>query len=194
METLAAAAAPEGGTRGRLPELLVADDDAWVRTQLAAAARRAAEDLSVLEAEDGAEAVQLGLQRRPGVALLGVRMPRLGGVEAAVTLRELRPQMRLALHAVDPHAHAHRARELRLPLFDTLAPERAVRWLELQVRTPAGAAEPARPARKLLACAVCGYGAARATPPARCPMCQGEGAWIHTARRPFGRTGRPRRR
>lgn len=194
MEIPAPAAATDGGAHGRRPELLVADDDAWVRVQLAAAARRAADGLSVLEAEDGAEAVRLGLQRCPGIALLGVRMPRLGGIEAAVTLRELRPQMRLALHAVDPHVHAPRARELRLPLFDTLDPERAIRWLELQVRTPADAARPGRSARKLLACAVCGYGAARAVPPARCPMCRGEGTWIHTAGRPFGRTGRPRRR
>jgi len=34
-----------------------------------------------------------------------------------------------------------------------------------------------------LRCSVCGYGIARATPPDRCPMCQGKGNWVQTPRR-----------
>jgi tellurite resistance protein TerC len=30
-------------------------------------------------------------------------------------------------------------------------------------------------------CSACGYGVARSIPPERCPMCQQEGTWIHTA-------------
>jgi rubrerythrin len=31
--------------------------------------------------------------------------------------------------------------------------------------------------KRELVCAACGYGILRATPPARCPMCQAESAW-----------------
>jgi rubrerythrin len=33
--------------------------------------------------------------------------------------------------------------------------------------------------RVALACSVCGYGIALASPPDRCPMCQQEDTWIH---------------
>jgi rubrerythrin len=38
-----------------------------------------------------------------------------------------------------------------------------------------------------LECSACGYGASRAEPPERCPMCRREGTWVHTPWRPFGR-------
>jgi CheY-like chemotaxis protein len=59
------------------------------------------------------------------VQSLDVDMPRLGGIEVAMTLRELRPQMRLALQSADSHAHRDRARECRLPLFDKVEIDRA---------------------------------------------------------------------
>jgi rubrerythrin len=40
-----------------------------------------------------------------------------------------------------------------------------------------------------LECGVCGYAAACAALPERCPMCQGEGAWVHAPWRPFSRAG-----
>jgi CheY-like chemotaxis protein len=159
-------------------EVLVADDDAGMRALLAARVALLPGDLAVLEAADGAEAVQVGLQRRPRLALLDVQMPRLGGIEAAVTLRGLHPGLRLALHTGAADLHRGRARELRLPLLDKRDPDAAIRWLELQVgelgdrrRHP----EP-RPAAALR-CTVCGYGAVRSTPPDRCPLCQSAGRW-----------------
>src|SRR5205823_8062009 len=101
---------PQLETEPRL-ELLLADDDAALRSLVAKRARDAIEALVVLEARDGAEAVQLGLQRRPQIALLDVEMPRLGGIEVALTLRELQPRMRLALYTGDPYAYRIRARE-----------------------------------------------------------------------------------
>lgn len=166
--------------------LLLADDDARLRSLLAARARDAVEELTVFEAEDGAEAVQVGLQQRPHLALLDVQMPRLGGIEAAITLRELHPQMRLALCTADPDAHRERARRQRLPLFDKLKVERALRWLELQGEACSHPPLRARPAQKLsLECSVCGYGVSCSAPPERCPMCQHERTWIHTPWRPF---------
>jgi CheY-like chemotaxis protein len=72
---------------------LIADADADVRSHLAWLAAGAVAALDVLEAEDGAEVVQIGLQRRPQLALLDVNMPRLGGIEVALTLRDLQPQI-----------------------------------------------------------------------------------------------------
>ncbi|HVU78637.1 MAG TPA: response regulator, partial [Gaiellaceae bacterium] len=142
------------------------------------------EGLAVLEAADGAEAVQIGLQQRPGLALLDVQMPRLGGIEAAITLRELRPELRIALSSAQPAAHRRQALELQLPLFDKLEIERSMRWLAVQARQ---LRETPRPGTFSLRCAGCGYGVARPTPPERCPMCQAENTWLRTAERRLGR-------
>src|SRR5581483_5215960 len=102
---------------------------------LAALARERVAEIVVIEAADGAEAVRIALQRRPPIALLDVVLPRLGGIEAATTVRALQPQMRLALQADDTAAHRGYAREHRLPLFDKRDLDRALDWVELQART-----------------------------------------------------------
>jgi CheY-like chemotaxis protein len=163
--------------------LLLADNHPGSRSLVATLARERIEALAVLEAEDGREAVQIGLEQRPQIALLDVAMPRLGGIEAALTLRELEPTMRLALHTGAPLAHRDRARALGLPLFDKLDLDRALAWLERQVRPSTGAP----PWTQGLECATCGYGVARRRPPERCPMCGGEDAWIEAPWRPFTR-------
>jgi CheY-like chemotaxis protein len=118
-------------------EVLVADDDGGARSLLTELVYERLGDLAVLEAADGAEALQLALQRRPQIALLDVGMPRLDGIEVALTLRELRPEMHLALQTSDPRAHRKRAHEHRLSLFDKLELDRAVSWVELQARRSA---------------------------------------------------------
>jgi CheY-like chemotaxis protein len=161
--------------------LLLADGDAVLRSVVAAAARGAAGDLVVLEAEDGAEAIQLALQERPQLALLDLDTACVGGLEVAVVLRELLPQLRLALYGANPHRHRECARRLGLPLFDKGDLGRATHWLSAQA---AGSTDP-EPARKLsLVCGGCGYGVCRATPPRRCPMCHGEGRWRRTSAEP----------
>jgi CheY-like chemotaxis protein len=164
-------------------QVLLADADSDLRSLMATCVRDTIEALGVLEAKDGAEAIQIGLQRRPQIALLDVDLPRLGGIEVAVVLRGLHPHMRLALQTDDPFAHRDRADERRLPLFDKLEPERVLGWLELQARACAGRRDPLQ--KRSLECSVCGYGIARAIPPERCPMCQGEDTWIHTPWRPL---------
>jgi CheY-like chemotaxis protein len=168
--------------------MLLADSDVRLRSLVASRVCGMVEELSVLEAEEGAEAVQIGLQQRPQIALLDVNLPRLGGIEVAITLREQQPQMRLALHTAEPLAHRDSARAYGLPLFDKLEPDRAVSWLELRARWCADAlGRPGLLQKGSLKCSTCGYGIVRSTPPRRCPMCQGEGTWIHTQWRPFGR-------
>lgn len=171
---------PLGTTAVREPavRLLLADDDARTRALLASWAREAVGDVAVLEAQDGAEAVQLGLQRRPEIALLDVNMPRLGGIEAALTLRELQPRTRLALQTADPLAHRERARDERLPLFGKLELDRAVAWCRAQVAWLTEAKpEPEGASRLSFVCGACGYGIVRAVPPDRCPMCRAARTW-----------------
>ena len=89
---------PDETSRAHVPciRLLVADDDDGVRSLLAECARDAVpHSTSILEARDGAEALQLAVRRRPQIALLDVDMPGLSGVEVASRLRPLRPRMRL---------------------------------------------------------------------------------------------------
>ena len=188
---------PHSSSREHQPgvRLLLADDDTPMRSLLASCARDMVEAIVVLEATDGAEAIQLGLQQRPQIALLDINMPRLGGIEVAITLRELQPPMRLALQTADPHSHRDRARAHRLPLFDKLELDRALSWLAVQANSICAADEPGpRPLplqRRSLECSACGYGICCSRAPERCPMCQAEDGWIHaTGRRPAGTSSR----
>ena len=167
MEAVVDLARADAHTEESPVRVLVADDDGPSRSLLAATARDVVGEIVVLEAEDGAEAVQVGLQQRPTIALLDVNVPRLDGVEAAVTLRGLQPRMRLALYTADPLRHRERAREHRLPLFDKLELDPVLAWLRAQL-----------PPKRSLVCAACGYGIMRATPPDQCPMCQAENDWV----------------
>jgi CheY-like chemotaxis protein len=164
--------------------LLIADDDRAARSLLASCARDALGEILVLEAVDGAEAVRLGLQQSPEIALLDVNMPRLGGIEAAVTLRELKPHLRVALQTGDPQAHRERAHEHRLPLFGKLELEHTLAWLEAQVAWCTETPDSDGPRKRSFVCGACGYGALRETAPPRCPMCHAEQAWIEAAWRP----------
>jgi CheY-like chemotaxis protein len=160
-------------TRPAPLKLLLADDDTGLRALVAARARDLVDPLVVLEAGDGAEALQIGLQQQPQLALLDVNMPRLDGVDVAITLRELQPQVRLALLTGETAAYRQRAHDLGLVLFDKLHIDQALAWLALHARRA--------PGEKLaFACRTCGYGVARSAPPDRCPMCHGTDTWIPT--------------
>jgi len=109
---------------------LIADDEASFRSLLAMKLRDSIPWVDVIEAIDGAKAVQLGLQQHPRIALLDVSMPRLGGVEAALTLRNLQPAMEIALQSGDTETHRVRATDMGLPLFDKRDLEQPLAWIE----------------------------------------------------------------
>jgi DNA-binding response OmpR family regulator len=74
-----------GAPHGRLPLILVADDDAdileLVRFDLEA------EGYAVLTAREGDEALRLALDRRPDLAILDVLMPGVGGFDVTRRIR-----------------------------------------------------------------------------------------------------------
>jgi CheY-like chemotaxis protein len=189
-------ASAQAGTQVRV---LVADDDEGVRAHFVALLRDANGIATTIEAEDGAEAVQVGLQLRPEIAVLDLNMPYLSGVEAARTLRELQPSMRIALQSSDPGDLRARAGGLGLPLFDKLECERLVHWVETQARSYGPCAEkPVAPVsplprRRDLTCSLCGYGIVSRKPPQRCPMCHVDAAWTESRSWPSQQTAAYRR-
>jgi CheY-like chemotaxis protein len=165
--------APPTGIR-----LLVADDDEGVRSLFAGLLRDAAGVASVIEAKDGAEAVELGRAHSPDVAVLDLKMPRLDGVDAALALRALNPAMRIALQSSDPAALRDRASGLGLPLFNKVEFERLVDWVERQAADRQRSGGGAWFAQRMeLVCSFCGYGIVSCRPPYRCPMCGRSAAW-----------------
>jgi len=61
--------------------ILVADDDIFTLTQISSGLSDAG--YQVFTAPDGLEAVRIGLEVRPDLAILDIRMPGLSGIEAA---------------------------------------------------------------------------------------------------------------
>lgn len=75
--------------------LLVADDHTVVRQGLVALLNTVSGFKVVAEAADGAEALERFDQHRPDVALMDLRMPKLGGVEAVTEIRRKHPAARI---------------------------------------------------------------------------------------------------
>lgn len=67
-------------------QILLADDDRVIRVTLAKSLRQY--DFDVLEAGGGKEAVQMGCEMKPDLAIMDFQMPDITGVEAAYELRE----------------------------------------------------------------------------------------------------------
>jgi DNA-binding NarL/FixJ family response regulator len=84
----------------RRARLLLADDHAVVRRGLRAILDAVDGFEVVAEAEDGAEAVALGLSHDIDLAVLDVTMPKLTGLQAARQLHEQRPDLRVLMLSV----------------------------------------------------------------------------------------------
>jgi len=97
------------GAAGRR-RVLLADDHPVVRAGLAAVIAQEPDLMLVGEAENGERAVALFREHRPDVALMDLRMPHMGGVEAIHAIREEFPEARiLALTTYEGDADIRRA-------------------------------------------------------------------------------------
>jgi DNA-binding response OmpR family regulator len=75
----------EGTVEAGRPVVLVADDEEDIRVLVSFRLDRAGWD--VVTAADGREALDLILERRPDIAVLDVRMPKLTGIEVLEQVR-----------------------------------------------------------------------------------------------------------
>ncbi|WP_405618281.1 response regulator transcription factor [Streptomyces sp. NBC_01511] len=72
--------------------VLIADDEPMIRAGVRAVLATSPDMDVVAEAGDGHDAVELARRHRPAVAVLDIRMPGLGGIEAAAEIRATVPE------------------------------------------------------------------------------------------------------
>ena len=112
--------------------VLVADDDAPLRSLYLYRMREIPGVSDVVAAGDGFEAERRAADEPFDIAVLDLNMPLLDGVETARRMRRLQPSLRIALNSSDGPALRERARGLDVPLFDKLDLERLTDWIEEQ--------------------------------------------------------------
>jgi CheY-like chemotaxis protein len=123
-----------GHRRQELPGLrvLVADDEATMRSLYVNLLGDVPGIASVVAAADGYDAVLLARRLHCDIAILDFNMPRADGVESAAVLRRDFPAIRVAVHSADPYALEERAAGFGLPLFDKLDLDRLLAWVKRQ--------------------------------------------------------------
>lgn len=77
--------------------VMLADDHQLFRAGIASLLEREPDIEVVGQAPNGAEAVKLGQQLQPDVALLDIQMPVMGGLDAARQLLTQRPQLKIIM-------------------------------------------------------------------------------------------------
>ncbi len=86
----------------RLLRLLIVDDDARTRAALAAFLATQEDMVVIAEAADGQQAIKSVRNQIPDVILLDVRMPVMGGIEAAQMLKARWPQLKIIFLTMYP--------------------------------------------------------------------------------------------
>jgi DNA-binding response OmpR family regulator len=122
---------PNPETPDRRPRILVVDDDMMIRLLMRESLEQAGFD--VMEAEDGARAIQTFGETRPEVVLMDVEMPRMDGFSACATLRRLPHGQETAVILVTGHDDAETVnRAFDVGATDFLA--KPINWANLAYR------------------------------------------------------------
>jgi DNA-binding NarL/FixJ family response regulator len=88
---------PEDGIMSARVRIMIADDHPLVRSGLRGLLERDGEFQVVAEAADGYEAIDLAVLHKPDVILLDVGMPRLSGPDAAQSISQKLPAVRIVM-------------------------------------------------------------------------------------------------
>lgn len=83
--------------------VLIADDNAFVRTALYELFEREPDFHVCAVAENGREAVELACQLRPELIVLDLAMPVMNGLDAARVLRQTMPEVALIIYSASPN-------------------------------------------------------------------------------------------
>lgn len=79
------------------PTILVADDDQKVRALVKQILEKALGAPTVLEAEDGEEALRLTWAHLPRVVVMDITMPRMNGLQATKKIKAERPETKIII-------------------------------------------------------------------------------------------------
>jgi DNA-binding NarL/FixJ family response regulator len=82
--------------------VLIVDDNSYVRSALRSFMERNTVIQTCCEAADGLEAVEEAKQRKPGLILMDLSMPKMNGVEAACIIRRVLPNARIIMFTLHP--------------------------------------------------------------------------------------------
>jgi two-component system chemotaxis response regulator CheY len=99
-------------------KVLIADDAPDIRAILKQLV--GLEGAEVLEAEDGADAVNVFRASRPDLVLLDIDMPRMNGLDAARAIKRMDPQARLVMITANSD-RAHVLEAFRIGVVDFIA-------------------------------------------------------------------------
>lgn len=83
--------------------VLIADDNAFVRTALYELFEREPDFHVCAVAENGREAIELGCRLRPDLIVLDLAMPVMNGLDAARALRQMMPDVALIIYSACPN-------------------------------------------------------------------------------------------
>ncbi len=80
-----------------MTKILLVDDEDFIRQGMRCTIPWEENDLEVLEASNGQEALELALEHRPDIVLADIQMPLMGGLELAKRLGVLLPQTKVII-------------------------------------------------------------------------------------------------
>jgi two-component system, response regulator YesN len=131
--------------------ILVADDSSFLREQLRFLIERHP-DWRVYEAGDGVEAVRKCQALVPDAVLLDLRMPEMDGLAAARQLKQLMPEMPMALFSIDTSSYLGKAAQESgiAAVFSKTEWTQLLQWLE-SVLAGVPPIHPAHPSNAVLA-------------------------------------------
>lgn len=92
--------------------VLIADDNAFIRTALYEFFQREPDFTVCGMAEDGREAVEEARRLHPDLIILDMTMPVMNGLEAARLLKRIMPEVRLIMYSATKDEVAERAAKL----------------------------------------------------------------------------------